>query len=80
MNAIIYEPQPNAKRIKFHIPYKAVGWRKVIKQMNGAFYHGEQKLWSLPNTSDNRKSLKELFANKLEINDESAKPAPDRSD
>lgn len=42
MKAIIYEARPQAKRIKVHVPYAAVEWRKNIKALDSSFYHQEQ--------------------------------------
>jgi site-specific recombinase XerD len=58
MNAIIYECQPNAKRIKFHLPYKALEWRTKVKKIPSNWYHGNQKLWSVVNTVENMALLK----------------------
>lgn len=67
MKAIIYPLNPNAKRIKFFIPFKAYEWRNKVKSLNGSFYHYHQKLWSIVNTEDNLSELKHIFGRNLEI-------------
>ena len=57
MNATIYNPRSNAKRIKFKIPYNALAWRAQIKRLNSSFYHKPQRLWSIVNTKENMKQL-----------------------
>ncbi len=59
--AIIFHSLPNAKRIKFHIPYNAIDWRILIKAMDSSYYHSAQKLWSVINTKENLNTLKKLF-------------------
>jgi len=70
MNAIIYKGKPAARRIKFHIPYQKAAWRKSVKEMNGSFYHSNQKLWSVVNTSDAMNNLQAVFGKDIEIKDE----------
>ena len=43
MKAIIFEPKPNSKRIKFHIPYQATVWRIQVKALDSSFFHYNQK-------------------------------------
>ena len=77
MNAIIYECQPNAKRIKFHLPYKALEWRTKVKKIPSNWYHGNQKLWSVVNTVENMALLKNIFGNSYSIEHlESSKRLP----
>jgi len=40
-----------------------------LKNIRGVFYHGHQRLWSIPNTSDNRIALEKIFGNDMEILD-----------
>ena len=61
MKAIIYNARPEAKRIKFYIPYKNYDFRKKIKALNSSFWHPNQKLWSIINTEKNLDLLKEIF-------------------
>ena len=61
MSAIIYTGKPNAKRIKFHIPYRKIEWRGQIKLLNSSFYHRNQKLWSVANTPVMKKKIQEIF-------------------
>jgi integrase len=61
MQAIIYEPRPNAKRIKFQVPFAAQKWRSRIKEMPSSFFHYQQKLWSIVNTPENMQALISLF-------------------
>jgi len=67
MQAIILETNANAKRIKFHIPYKAIEWRLQVKDMNSSFFHYNQKLWSVINTDENMVALKKIFNNNYTI-------------
>jgi len=46
----MYTPLPNASRIKYFIPYSMKTEREAFKQLNGSFYHANQKLWSTPHT------------------------------
>jgi len=63
MKAIIYTPQPNAKRIKVYIPYKRTDFRTDIKAMDSSFWHHNQKLWSVINIETNYNKLKSIFGN-----------------
>ena len=67
MKAIIFHPPINAKRIKFHVPYQAEEWRIKIKSLNTSYFHYNQKLWSVVNTTQNMESLKLIFGNKMEV-------------
>lgn len=61
MEIVIYEPQPNSKRIKIFVPYKRFDYRKQVKELNTSFWHPQQKLWSVVNTQENMDLLKKLF-------------------
>jgi hypothetical protein len=61
MKAEIRETSRTAKRIKVKVPYQAKEWRVNIKKIQGIWYHKEQKMWSVPNTSDNLDQLKSIF-------------------
>ena len=67
MNAIIYQPRANAKRIKVHVPYKAVAWRAQIKLMSTSYFHYHQKLWSVVNTEQNMQVLQDIFDGQFTI-------------
>ncbi len=67
MKAIIYEARPQAKRIKVHVPYAAVEWRKNIKALDSSFFHYQQKLWSVLNTPDHMERLLKIFGDAVEI-------------
>jgi len=67
MQAIIFEPQLNSKRIKFHVPYQAIEWRNAIKAMNTSFWHQQQKLWSVVNTAENMKAIKRIFGQNFAV-------------
>ena len=64
---IIYEAQPNAKRIKIFIPYELIEIRENFKKLNSSYWHHNQKLWSIVNTEENMQKLKNVFKNKFEI-------------
>jgi len=61
MKVIISQIDRSSARIKIKIPYQAKDWQKQVKIMPGAFYHYQQRLWSVPNTSENLEHLKSLF-------------------
>jgi len=66
MNTIeIYIPEKSARRIKFRIPYCFTDLRKKIKQMNGSFWHHNQRLWSVANTQANMELLKKTCGNEI---------------
>jgi len=67
MEAVIVNCHPSQKRIKLKIPYEAIEWRKEVKKISGIFYHPNQKAWSVPNTGDNLKRLKDLFGTHLRV-------------
>ena len=75
MKAVIYIPKANSKRIKVYIPYKKTNFRKSIKLLDSAFWHPNQKLWSVINTEENLNKLKSLFGNDLIIKEETAPKA-----
>lgn len=58
MQPIIFEPYKEAKRIKIFIPYEMIILRTAIKKMDSSYWHPQQKLWSVINTSKNFESLK----------------------
>ncbi len=70
MRATIYHPQPNAKRIQFHIPYEALEWRSKIKSMNTSFYHKTQRRWSIVNNPKLLEDLKLVLADSYDIHNE----------
>lgn len=59
--ATIHLPITNAKRIKFHIPFKQTSWRTAIKLIPSCFYHPNQQMWSVLNTKENLQQLKNIF-------------------
>ena len=73
MKAIIYQPRPNDRRIKMYVPFEALEWRSQIKGMSSSFFHYEQKLWSVVNTQENMRSLKEIFKSGYDVRE--AEPA-----
>jgi len=70
----LFKPLLNSKRIKIHIPYNMKVERIAFKQLNTSFYHSNQKLWSLVNTKENKKLLKNLFQDKIVIREFDAPP------
>ncbi len=62
---LMYLPHKNAGRIKFQIPYLLKEERIAFKQLNGSYYHPNQRLWSLPNTDVHKKKVQALFGEKL---------------
>lgn len=75
MTIIIYSPKPNAKRIKFFIPYKMLEERELVKKIELKCYHKEQELWSIPNTKENTNLLKTIFRGKYKVETENQAPA-----
>jgi site-specific recombinase XerD len=63
----MYAPLPNASRIKFLIPYLMKSEREAFKKLNGSFYHPNQKLWSIPNTTANQDKVTQLFKGKMKV-------------
>lgn len=63
---LMYLPRKNAGRIKFLIPFVMKEERLAFKQLNGSYYHPNQRLWSLPNTEKHIKQVVALFGNKLQ--------------
>ncbi len=67
MRPLIYIPQKNAKRIKIYIPYELEEIRNSFKKLNSSFWHPNQKLWSIVNTENNLKLVKQVFNNKYDV-------------
>ncbi|MCK0132484.1 site-specific integrase [Flavobacteriaceae bacterium F08102] len=67
---IIYLPLKNAKRIKIFIPYELHDMRKSFKALNSSYWHSNQKLWSIVNTSKNLALVKKTFNGKFKIENE----------
>lgn len=65
MNALIKKPQKNAGRIQFKIPYEAFDWREEIKKIDGFSWNKTQKMWSIPNSTENMKRLLNLFGDEV---------------
>ena len=63
MKPIIFIPKKNASRIKVFIPYTMTAVRQKFKQLNSTWWHPNQKLWSIINTANNLKLIKEVFNN-----------------
>src|SRR5690606_31764933 len=64
---VLYTPRANAGRIKLKIPYEMQAEREVFKKLEGTFYHYNQKLWSIVNTTENIMHLKRIFGKKLKM-------------
>ena len=67
MNILIYSPLPRARRIKIYIPYEMQKERLLLKTLAGRFYHKQQRLWSVLNTSENIELLKKQFKGKYSV-------------
>ncbi|MCR9287488.1 MAG: tyrosine-type recombinase/integrase [Bacteroidetes bacterium] len=72
MKVIIFSPSTKAQRIKFFVPYQLKEVRNKIKLLNTTWYHPNQKLWSVINTVEAKKTLLEILGNQWEL----AKEAP----
>jgi len=74
----IYIPVKNAKRIKVSIPYHSTSIRLKVKEMNSAFWHPNQKLWSVVNTVENLKILKSICGKNVQLTeDKPSTPLPE---
>jgi len=71
----MYSPLPNASRIKYFIPYPMKTEREAFKKLNGSFYHANQKLWSIPNTTANQEKVNLLFRGKMKVEQLSKAPS-----
>jgi len=68
---------PNAKRIKIKIPYEFHDIRAKIKMIDSSFWHPNQKLWSLVNSSENMERIKTICKKNIRItNSRATKPLP----
>lgn len=71
----MFIPLASSGRIKFRIPYLLKVEREVFKKLDGSFYHYTQRLWSLPNTTENIALVRKLFGKKLQTEDSKAPSA-----
>lgn len=67
MDITIYEPSSNARRVKIHIPYKALAWRKAFKGIPTRCYHKQQKLWSIRNERSLIEQVKNIAGDRVII-------------
>jgi len=74
MEIILYLPPPSATRFKLYIPYAMKKEREFIKTIATSFYHPNQKLWSLVNSKENIKLVKDGFKGKIAIQNAQNKP------
>ena len=63
MVPIIYDCLPNSRRFKVYIPYSFTEVRTQFKRIDSSFWHPNQKLWSVINTSENKELVKFIFNN-----------------
>ncbi len=68
MTPIIYDCLPNARRIKVYIPYLMKEVREQFKKIDSTYWHPNQKLWSVINTSENLELIKFVFGNNYVTN------------
>lgn len=69
-----------AHRIKLFIPYQMHTQREKIKQIPTSFYHPNQKLWSVLNTSENQSLILKIFGKNIELaNHKSNKKIPTKA-
>ncbi len=66
---IIYLPLKNASRIKVFIPFDLYEVRALFKNLDTSFWHPNQKLWSIVNTTQNMVLIKNIFNKNFEIKD-----------
>jgi site-specific recombinase XerD len=70
----ILKAPPTAKRIKMEIPYQNHAARNTLKQELGAYYHPNQKLWSILNTKENKLKFDKLFHKQYVVKELDAPP------
>lgn len=76
---ILFKPQLKAGRLKLFIPYPLKEEREQLKKLNTSYYHPQQKLWSLVNTTENWEKVKALFQGKFDLQELEINPkSPDR--
>ena len=63
----LFNTTSKAKRVKVHIPYRALEWRTAFKEIPTRFYHKDQKLWSLRNDKALIDQLKKIAGHQLVI-------------
>ena len=61
MVPVIYDCLPNSRRIKIYIPYSFKEVREQFKKINSSYWHPNQKLWSVVNTTENLELVKFIF-------------------
>ena len=63
---IIYQNHKSANRVKIFIPYELEEIREKFKKLNTTWWHPNQKLWSIINTTENLDLAKKVFNNDFE--------------
>lgn len=77
MTVIIYKNKKRTKRIKVYIPYKLTAIRNAVKNMDSSFWHTNQKLWSIINTTQHLDILKKICNGNFIIkNEDLVTPVP----
>ncbi len=64
---VIFEPAKGSNRIKVQIPYIMKQERELFKRLSSAFYHPNDKLWSVLNSKGTYEELVSMFKGKYEI-------------
>jgi site-specific recombinase XerD len=64
---ILFEPIDLGARIKVFIPYQMKEERESFKRLSSAFYHPDQKLWSIRNAEGTFEKLGRMFSGKYQI-------------
>ncbi len=64
---ILFQKAKQSHRLKLFVPYQQTNWRLQVKDMNGSWYHPDQRLWSIPNSEYHVQLIKKIAGNKFEI-------------
>ena len=64
---ILFEPLLLSNRIKVFIPYQMKQEREFFKRLSSAYYHPDEKLWSVLNSKGTFEELGRMFNGKYEI-------------
>ena len=73
--AIIYQPLPKSRRIKFSVPFAMKQQRALIKAVDTSFWHPNQKLWSVVNTAKNMALIQPILGSKTLLLSNAKQPA-----
>jgi len=58
----VFKSKEFPKKIVIKLPYSTV-YLKKIRQIDTRFWHGKQKVWTIPDNDETIKQFKDLFSN-----------------